>query len=139
MAIARSESTDEDQSRATDYLVVLKCWNLHDKCTSFYRLIRINACCQRYMAKKQCRLQQKNVCRQANRLDRHLNGVKSCYLDSSDLMNAKCFQIQTVQRIDFNTELTCLQYHRPVQIRSAIVRLTQFLDVTGILRVGGRL
>ncbi|XP_024868045.1 uncharacterized protein LOC112452177 [Temnothorax curvispinosus] len=47
--------------------------------------------------------------------------------------------LRTVQHCHYGTEITTLKATQPVHHRSRLARLNPFLDVHGILRVGGRL
>lgn len=60
-------------------------------------------------------------------------------LTTHDIMGATELVIKNVQKENYGVEMECLKKNRPISTKSNLLKLTPFLDDSGILRVKGRL
>ncbi|XP_071581890.1 uncharacterized protein [Temnothorax nylanderi] len=98
-------------------------WDLLNRYSNFTRLLRITVWCSRIIARFR----------------------KSSFLSITDLITtqelerAKLYWVKAVQKFSFNTELNLISNGQPLPKSNSLVRLTPFIDPSGLLRVGGRL
>ncbi|XP_036347617.1 uncharacterized protein LOC118756995 [Rhagoletis pomonella] len=60
-------------------------------------------------------------------------------LTSSEILHAENALVKYIQTNAFPKEITCCRLTKQIPLRSRLIRLQPFLDVDGILRVGGRI
>ncbi|XP_052750995.1 uncharacterized protein LOC128200722 [Galleria mellonella] len=64
---------------------------------------------------------------------------KNIQLDVSLMKEAEKLLTKKCQQDTFLTEISCLQQDKPIMRNSRLLKLTPYLDETGVLRVGGRI
>jgi len=124
------------EGRATTLIVKVKTKSQHDifnRFSKFHRLIHVIAFCYRFI--KNCRTKDVNSLQSDGKSK--IGKIQS--LSITELEQSELALIRIVQREVFKTELHALESNRPVNKNSNILNLNPFIDVHGILRVGGRL
>ncbi|XP_018395526.1 PREDICTED: uncharacterized protein LOC108774017 [Cyphomyrmex costatus] len=98
-------------------------WSLISRYSSLNKLYRITALCQRAVS----------------RFRRVPLTSLPTSLTTVELNKAKLFWVQVTQQLFFPEEINYLTKGLPISRSSPLIRLTPFLDASGLLRVGGRL
>ena len=98
-------------------------WDLVERYETLNKLLRVTA-----------RLFQ--AIRRFNRADQ---ADSSVVLLSEDVERARIFWIRATQRAYFETELKILEQGKPRPQSNSLLKLSPFLDSSGIMRLGGRL
>lgn len=110
---------EERRKKITVHSATTPCFNLADKFSSWTKLLRITALCQRFI----------DNCKQAN-------CKRTGHLTPEDLQNAEVVWIKYAQHT-FSEDILKLQKNK--EVNNQIKSLSPFVDENGILRVGGRL
>ncbi|XP_018375251.1 PREDICTED: uncharacterized protein LOC108769020 [Trachymyrmex cornetzi] len=98
-------------------------WDLLLRYSNLMKLFRITAICQRAVSKfRKIPLM-----------------TFSPSLTTEELNTAKIFWVKVTQQLFFPTEIKVLSKGQQIPRSSPLIRLTPFLDSSGLLRVGGRL
>ncbi|XP_018397750.1 PREDICTED: uncharacterized protein LOC108775769, partial [Cyphomyrmex costatus] len=98
-------------------------WSLIARYSSLIKLCRITALCLRAVS----------------RFRNTPQTTLSPSLTTAELNKAKMFWVHATQRVFFSEELNCLTKGKLISRSSPLIRLTPFVDASGLLRVGGRL
>ncbi|XP_059062792.1 uncharacterized protein LOC131855534 [Achroia grisella] len=64
---------------------------------------------------------------------------KNIQFDVSLMKRAEILLIKKCQQDSFSVEISCLQQNKPIMRNSRLLKLSPYLDETGVLRVGGRI
>ncbi|XP_018397773.1 PREDICTED: uncharacterized protein LOC108775825, partial [Cyphomyrmex costatus] len=121
-----SQEKDLEEHTIKVHAVVIKPkseWDLLSRYSNLTKLYRITATCQRAIS----------------RFRRVPPSAFMPTLTTQELETARNFWVKTTQRMFFSNEIQSLSNGQPISRSSHIVRLTPFLDASGLLRVGGRL
>lgn len=126
--VAESHVSTEDMEENPTYNIGViqreEQWELQFKYSSWSKLLRITAYCQRFVA----RLRSRHVS----------NGQGQC-LTPQEIQHAKIFWLKKMQEDSFGEEIRLLKEGKPVHKSSSLTTLVPFIDSDGLLRVTGRL
>lgn len=124
--------TSEEGRRTTTLVAVIEnntIAELLERVSSLTKLLRVIAYCRRW------RKNQQNC--PAVDEPNHNSGRK--YIRPTEIESAEKIVVKYIQNISFGKEIECLKKNVEIKGKNSIRNLNPFLDVDGIVRVGGRL
>jgi len=118
-----NESLEERPAKAfTTRPTPLPLWDLVYKYSTLIKLLRVTAIYQRVLA----------------RLRKRSQSSLTYPLTTQEIDNSKLFWVKHIQNSAFNQEIKILSAGKLLSKSHSLVKLTPFLDATGLLRIGGR-